>query len=196
MYELHVIGMLLMPGSDPVLDQCEISKTREKAMITTQNSINMMTNAKKEEIRQMAAQIYIQRTRLPIPEEDLPELVQACFREAEIFIQQADKIQTVNIEADAWQKIIDLVKIGSKINAIKDYRALTGVGLKEAKDIIDKLNDQINSPSIVATPLPARPTPINGLQQYDSAGNPIMLFNQARQIPGGILVTNQPHESI
>ena len=35
--------------------------------------------------------------------------------------------------------IVDLVRAGNKIEAIKRYRELTGVGLKEAKDAIDEI---------------------------------------------------------
>jgi len=35
--------------------------------------------------------------------------------------------------------IVDLVRAGNKIEAIKRYRELTGVGLKEAKDAIDEM---------------------------------------------------------
>lgn len=35
-------------------------------------------------------------------------------------------------------KIQDALKSGNKIEAIKIYRELTGVGLAEAKDVIDK----------------------------------------------------------
>lgn len=37
------------------------------------------------------------------------------------------------------QKIIDLVQSGRKIEAIKLYRAMHKVGLKEAKDAVDKM---------------------------------------------------------
>ena len=35
--------------------------------------------------------------------------------------------------------VLDLVRQGNKIGAIKQYREETGVGLREAKDMIDKL---------------------------------------------------------
>jgi len=36
-------------------------------------------------------------------------------------------------------EVLDLVRQGKPINAIKVYREQTGVGLKEAKDVIDRL---------------------------------------------------------
>lgn len=37
------------------------------------------------------------------------------------------------------EKVMELVKSGDKIQAIKEYRELTGVGLKEAKDYVEGL---------------------------------------------------------
>lgn len=37
------------------------------------------------------------------------------------------------------EDVKNLVRQGKKIQAIKYYRAMTGVGLKEAKDAIDKM---------------------------------------------------------
>ncbi|WP_461206733.1 ribosomal protein L7/L12 [Clostridium sp. DL1XJH146] len=45
----------------------------------------------------------------------------------------------VNIE------VLELIREGKKIKAIKKYRELTGIGLKEAKEYIDNLSEnQIN----------------------------------------------------
>lgn len=51
---------------------------------------------------------------------------------------------------DAEQTKIDkyltsLVKAGNKIEAIKVYRTMTGLGLKEAKDYVDQLSDVTSS---------------------------------------------------
>lgn len=51
---------------------------------------------------------------------------------------------------DAEQTKIDryltsLVKAGKKIEAIKVYRMMTGLGLKEAKDYVDQLSDVTSS---------------------------------------------------
>ena len=35
------------------------------------------------------------------------------------------------------QEVVDLAQSGNKIQAIKRYRELTGVGLAEAKDVVD-----------------------------------------------------------
>ena len=36
-------------------------------------------------------------------------------------------------------KVVELVRLNRKIEAIKLYRELTGVGLKEAKEVVDRL---------------------------------------------------------
>lgn len=41
--------------------------------------------------------------------------------------------------AGVSDEVLDLVRQGKPINAIKVYREQTGVGLKEAKDVIDRL---------------------------------------------------------
>lgn len=42
--------------------------------------------------------------------------------------------------AGVSQEVLDLVRQGQPIHAIKLYREQTGVGLKEAKDVIDRLS--------------------------------------------------------
>jgi ribosomal protein L7/L12 len=41
--------------------------------------------------------------------------------------------------ADVNPRVLELVRSGQKIEAIKLYRSETGVGLKEAKDYVDSL---------------------------------------------------------
>jgi len=43
-----------------------------------------------------------------------------------------------NPYADAPASVVDAVRRGKKIEAIKAYRAATGAGLKEAKDYVDE----------------------------------------------------------
>ena len=45
----------------------------------------------------------------------------------------------INPVPDAAEEIVALVRSGNKIEAIRRYRAATGVGLKEAKDYVDQL---------------------------------------------------------
>ena len=55
-------------------------------------------------------------------------------------------------QAAEMQEVIRLVQSGNKIEAIKKFRALYGVGLKEAKDVIDGMDKTVNYNS--GTPLP------------------------------------------
>ena len=45
------------------------------------------------------------------------------------------------VDAGVNERIRALVKSGDKIEAIKLYRDLTGVGLREAKDYVEQLGD-------------------------------------------------------
>ena len=46
-----------------------------------------------------------------------------------------------SVTASEDPRVIQLVQAGNQIQAVKLYRELTGVGLAEAKDAVDKLND-------------------------------------------------------
>jgi ribosomal protein L7/L12 len=43
------------------------------------------------------------------------------------------------VTTEAPQEVIELAQGGNKVAAVKRYRELTGVGLKEAKDAVDAL---------------------------------------------------------
>jgi ribosomal protein L7/L12 len=45
------------------------------------------------------------------------------------------------VTEDVDAELINLVLDGKKIKAIKRYRVLTGIGLKEAKDYVDNLSE-------------------------------------------------------
>ncbi len=44
---------------------------------------------------------------------------------------------------EQWKEIADLLYAGRKIQAIKAYREITEAGLKEAKDSVEKLEQQL-----------------------------------------------------
>jgi ribosomal protein L7/L12 len=46
---------------------------------------------------------------------------------------------SARLDDAAWQRMRELVRRGQKIQAIKVYRELTGEGLRDAKDAIDRL---------------------------------------------------------
>ena len=43
--------------------------------------------------------------------------------------------------ADEGPRVIELIQSGNKIEAVKLYRELTGYGLAESKDAVDRLED-------------------------------------------------------
>jgi len=49
----------------------------------------------------------------------------------------------VGIAANVSPDVIDWVRRGNIIEAIKVYRSYSGVGLKEAKDVIDEINVRV-----------------------------------------------------
>jgi len=66
-------------------------------------------------------------------------------------------------ELDGDEEIRQLVAHGNKIQAIKRVRELTGLGLKEAKDYVDRL--PAGSPLAYAAPQPAVSVPDAALEQ-------------------------------
>jgi ribosomal protein L7/L12 len=45
--------------------------------------------------------------------------------------------EEIGADSGIPQEVVDLAQSGNKIQAIKRYRELTGVGLAEAKDVVD-----------------------------------------------------------
>jgi ribosomal protein L7/L12 len=48
--------------------------------------------------------------------------------------------QPASVAASEDPRVLELIQAGKKIDAIKLYRELTGVGLAEAKDAVDRLD--------------------------------------------------------
>jgi len=72
------------------------------------------------------------------------EMIQLRARIAELEARVEYLFNRLNIESientqNIDSKIVELVKQGNKIEAIKVYRAMYNVGLKEAKDAVDQL---------------------------------------------------------
>lgn len=42
-----------------------------------------------------------------------------------------------------WPEVVDLLRRGKKIEAIKVYRQYSGLGLKEAKDVVDEVDRRL-----------------------------------------------------
>lgn len=52
---------------------------------------------------------------------------------------------------DSSQRIADLIAQGRKLEAIKELRELTGIGLKEAKEEIERLMAEVDGRELTAT---------------------------------------------
>ena len=73
---------------------------------------------------------------------DLPRRVVELERKVDFLLKHLD-LTYESTESDlASQAVIDLVWQGEKIEAIKLLREETGLGLKEAKDIVDAIEAQ------------------------------------------------------
>jgi hypothetical protein len=87
--------------------------------------------------------------------------------------------------------VADLLRAGRKIEAIKKYRELTGVGLKEAKDAVEAL-ERGEPPPLPTAPPPGEPRHITGemaiddpeLRGHVSAGRLIEAIKRYRELTG------------
>lgn len=52
-------------------------------------------------------------------------------------------VSDITVEGDSDAELIELILNNKKIEAIKRYRILTGLGLKESKDYIDQLDPNV-----------------------------------------------------
>lgn len=50
--------------------------------------------------------------------------------------------EPASVAASEDPRVLELIQAGKKIEAIKLYKELTGIGLAEAKDAVDNLEDQ------------------------------------------------------
>ena len=62
--------------------------------------------------------------------------------------QKTQRTQVKSISPQKEKELRELVKRGAKIQAIKQVRRLTDLGLKEAKDYLDGLGDFRQAPSL------------------------------------------------
>ena len=71
---------------------------------------------------------------------DLERKIDWLYRNAGYPPQFADSNGPAPEGGSASAAVLDLVRRGNKIGAIKRYREETGVGLKEAKDFVESLS--------------------------------------------------------
>ena len=81
--------------------------------------------------------------------------------------------------------IAELLARGQKIEAIKRYRTLTGVGLKEAKDAVEAWERAGSAPDIpTATPSPAPGGDIAEVHALARSGKKIEAIKRYRELTG------------
>lgn len=72
----------------------------------------------------------------------LKQKVEELERKLE-FVMQALRLRYSEVPAAQDGEIVELIKRGNMIEAIKLYREQTGLGLKEAKDAVDELHRRL-----------------------------------------------------
>jgi ribosomal protein L7/L12 len=73
---------------------------------------------------------------------------EAIGRAVDRFLSEGSLIHsykvTINDGQENLSEVIDFLLEGKKIAAIKCYREMTGIGLKEAKDAVDRIETEYN----------------------------------------------------
>lgn len=68
------------------------------------------------------------------------QLLKEKYPEVNILFSLENRENLIHgVPQDKWNELVSLVNNGHKISAIKLYRQLTGLGLKESKDVIDTI---------------------------------------------------------
>lgn len=112
---------------------------------------------------------------------DLPALAQAGDLGG--MLQQALQM------APQLKEIAELARTGNKLEAIKQYRALTGLGLKEAKDAVEQMAAgqvaiQFNTFSTASADADADPTRWAEIKALLQRGNKIEAIKRFREMTG------------
>lgn len=102
----------------------------------------------------------------------------------------------VTLSSEAWSQIQYRINRGNKIGAIKAMREATGLGLKDAKDLVEALQRNTSNVSIQSNdqPLSATASPpqsselsreqVTEIQYYVSRGNKIKAIKLLREATG------------
>jgi ribosomal protein L7/L12 len=72
-------------------------------------------------------------------DEDLHERVRRLERQVEFLVRHFGLSQHIQDPSQAYAEVLALKRAGRTIDAIKLYREMTGLGLREAKDYVDRL---------------------------------------------------------
>ena len=82
------------------------------------------------------------RDNFPLSLKQATDLVDAIQRSESVDVHVVQALsntshQSISLDPTTMQKILDLIRSGDRINAIKEFRQAAGVDLKQAKDAID-----------------------------------------------------------
>lgn len=125
----------------------------------------MSIRTEQEEILELAKEIYLQKIRLPVIRSDLSDLVKQSIDEAYYFVVESKKYikaapdsKTAPEYGDMhskpeWLAFSSYTKVGRRIDALKEYRTITGQGLIEAKHYLDGYELWLKSNPQIATAL-------------------------------------------
>jgi len=72
-------------------------------------------------------------------DEELGERVRRLERQVDFLLQHLGLVAAAKQGPQAFGEVLALKRAGRLIDAIKLYREITGVGLREAKDHVDRL---------------------------------------------------------
>ena len=83
---------------------------------------------------------------MPSDQEKIEELQRQVRRQGELIDVLYQRLGIGQLDAagiptsdDSYPEVVDAIRAGNLIQAIKSYRERTGVGLKEAKDAVEAL---------------------------------------------------------
>lgn len=131
----------------------------------------------------MAKQIYIQRMRLPIPKSEISNLIKECFKEAEQFVEEANKIQgPASIEYQIRDVQGPAQPYPSNPQA---WYSKTTLGLEESQPAkgFEEFYEgvkMVDPEQFIIQPA-SKPVDIAGTGTYDATGLPIVTINYTKQ---------------
>ena len=79
-----------------------------------------------------------------LTDEDLDKITYAFSKELfKLVIENVATVDGLSLKKDDVSFIANLLKNGKRISAIKEFRSVTGIGLREAKDFIDEFPSDV-----------------------------------------------------
>ncbi len=96
------------------------------------------------------------------------------------------QLSTEQVDGGEMEEVLRLIQAGQKINAIKAYREITGTGLKEAKEAVDRMATGANEPLPQTPSVQSRPDLVDPekLQRLIREGHKIEAIKYLREQRG------------